>query len=160
MTAGDDDWPEVAGNLVKARKSWGWLSSILSREGADKRVSGNFFKAVVQAVLLFGAETWMLTPRVERALEIFMHGDARSITGKQPRRRGGGKWTYPHLKEAVREVGFEGIRKAVTRRQNTVAQYITTRPVMDLCERATQRVGVRASRRWWNQEGIDLKAET
>ena len=25
MTAGDDDWPAVAGNLVKARKSWGRL---------------------------------------------------------------------------------------------------------------------------------------
>ena len=43
MTAGDDDWPAVAGNLVKAQKSWGRLSQILSREGADKRVSGNLF---------------------------------------------------------------------------------------------------------------------
>ena len=41
MTAGDDDWPAVAVNLVKLRKSWGCLSRILSREGADKRVSGN-----------------------------------------------------------------------------------------------------------------------
>ena len=31
MTAGGDDWPAVAGNLVKARKSWGRLESILSR---------------------------------------------------------------------------------------------------------------------------------
>ena len=29
---------------------------------------GNFFKVVVQHVLLFGAETWVLTPRIERAL--------------------------------------------------------------------------------------------
>ena len=28
MTAGDDDWSAVAGNLVKSRKSWGWLSHI------------------------------------------------------------------------------------------------------------------------------------
>ena len=42
MTAGDDNWPAVAGNLVKARKSWGRLSGILSREGADRRVSGIF----------------------------------------------------------------------------------------------------------------------
>ena len=34
MTAGDDDWPAVAGNLKKARRSWGWLSRILMREGA------------------------------------------------------------------------------------------------------------------------------
>ena len=67
MTAGDDNCPAVVGNLVKARKSWGRLARILTREGADKRVSGNFFKAVVQSVLLFGAETWLLTPRIERA---------------------------------------------------------------------------------------------
>ena len=48
LTAGDDDWPVVAGNLEKARKSWGRLQRILSREGEDKRVSGKFFKAVVQ----------------------------------------------------------------------------------------------------------------
>ena len=34
MTAGDDDWPAVAGNLKKARRSWGRLSRILEREGA------------------------------------------------------------------------------------------------------------------------------
>ena len=47
MTVGDDDWLAVVGNLVKAQKNWGRLSRILSREGADKRVLGNFFKAVV-----------------------------------------------------------------------------------------------------------------
>ena len=44
-------------------------------------MSGNFFKAVVQAVLLFRAETWVLVPRIERALESFMHGAAYRITG-------------------------------------------------------------------------------
>ena len=46
MTAGDYNWPAVVGNLVKSRKSWGRLSQILSQEGVDKRVSGNFFKAM------------------------------------------------------------------------------------------------------------------
>ena len=40
--------------MEKARKSWGKLQGILSREGATKRVSGNFFKTVVQQVMLFG----------------------------------------------------------------------------------------------------------
>ena len=43
ITAGDDDWPLVVSNLVKAWKIWGRLSRILSWEGADKRVSGKFF---------------------------------------------------------------------------------------------------------------------
>ena len=57
MTAGDDNWPAVAGNLQKAQRSWGRLQRILRREGATPRISGYFFKAVVQQVLLFGAET-------------------------------------------------------------------------------------------------------
>ena len=97
MTAGDNNWPAVVGNLSKARKSWGRLSRILRWEGADARVSGNVFKAVVQAVLLFGAETWVLTLRTERAMESFQHRAARQITGRQPQRRRDERWTYPPL---------------------------------------------------------------
>ena len=50
----------------------------MSREGEDRRVSIIFFNAVVQAVLLFRAKTWVLTPRIERALESFMHRAAHS----------------------------------------------------------------------------------
>ena len=61
LTDGDDDWTAVAGNLVKARKSWGIQTGLLIMEGATKRVLGNFFKAVVQQVLLFGSETWVVS---------------------------------------------------------------------------------------------------
>ena len=57
LKAGDDDCRAVVGNLGKARKSLGRLSRILIREGADLKVSVNFYKVVAQAVLLFGAET-------------------------------------------------------------------------------------------------------
>ena len=53
MTTGDDDWHAVVGNLQMVRKSWGRLSQILSRKGADPKVSGHFFKAVTQEVLFF-----------------------------------------------------------------------------------------------------------
>ena len=93
---------------------------------------------------------------MELALDSFQNGAARRLTGRQPRRRGGGSWEYPPLKEAMREAGFERIRHSITRSQNTVAQYIATRPILNLCEQATQRLGARVSRRWWDQEGINL----
>ena len=55
------------------------------------------------------------------------------------------------------EAGFEGIGKYITRRQNVVAQYIATRPIMDLCERSDRRPGGRVYRRWWEQAGLDLE---
>ena len=57
LTSTDDDWPEVARNLQKARVTWGRLARILGQEGADPKVSRNFYIAVTQQVLLFGVET-------------------------------------------------------------------------------------------------------
>ena len=64
LTAGDDDWLAVVGNFGKARNSWGRLLRILRWEGADPKLSGHFYKAVLQEVLLLGAETWVLTPQM------------------------------------------------------------------------------------------------
>ena len=132
MTAGDDECPAVAGNLAKARKSWGRMQGILRREGATPRISGNFFKAVVQQMLLFGAETWVVTPKIERAMSPFLHGAARRLTGRQARREKNGEWHYPSLEGAMKEAGLTDIRTSILRRQNTVAQYIVTRPLLDL----------------------------
>ena len=134
LTAGDDDWLAVVDNLGKSRKSWGQLYLILSQEGADPKVSRKFYKAVAQSVFLFREYTWVLNLRIERALDSFQNRVARRITGEQPRRRQmNGSWEYPPLVEALREAGFKGIRKFFTRRQNTVAQYIATQLIMDLC---------------------------
>ena len=43
-------------------------------------------------------------------------------------------------------------------RQNTVAQFIATRPILGLCEVAVRRPGTKIPRRWWEQTGIDWKA--
>ena len=50
-----------------------------------------------------------------------------------------------------------GIRTSILRRHNTVAQFIATRPILDLCEQATRQPGARVSWWWWEQTGIDLK---
>ena len=137
LTDGDDECLAVVGNLGKARKSWGRLSRVLGREGADSKVSGNFYKAVAQAVLLFGAEKWVLTQRMDKALDSFQSRVARRLTGKQPRRKTDGIWDYPPLTEALGGAGLERIWNSITRRQNTVAQYIAMQPILDLYERAT-----------------------
>ena len=42
LTATDDNWPEVVGNLGKSRRSWGRLSRVLGREGAYPKLSRAF----------------------------------------------------------------------------------------------------------------------
>ena len=94
LTATDDDWPAVARNLYRARATWGRLARILGREGADPKLSRMFYIAVTQQVLLFGAESWVLTGKMEAALDAFQGRVARRLTGRTPRRGRDGKWKY------------------------------------------------------------------
>ena len=95
--ASDDDWLGVVGNLQKKRKKWARMLMILRKQGGDSRISGTFFKAVVQVVLIFGYETWVLTPHMVRMMRGFQHRVARWLTGKQPRQPSDGEWDYPTL---------------------------------------------------------------
>ena len=55
----------------------------------------------------------------------------------------------------MKEAGFKDVRTSINRKQNTITQYIATRPLMDLCERTTHIGGARVTMRWWDQKGID-----
>ena len=56
ITAGYNYWPVVVGKLERARKSWGRLSQILSREGADPKVSGMFLSGDAGSVVVRGGD--------------------------------------------------------------------------------------------------------
>ena len=60
------------------------------------------------------------------------------------------------MASAMEEAIFEDIGVYIQKRQNTVAQYIATRPIMDLCEQSVRRPGAWVYCRWWYQEGINL----
>ena len=147
LTNTDNDWPAVAGNIRKARANWGRLARILGQEGTDQKVSHSFYTAVTQHVLLFGAESWVLTKKMESALGVFQGRVARSLTGRQPRRGRDGKWFYPYLAGALKEAVFVRARTSVLQRHNTVAQFIATRPILGLCEVAERRRGKRVPQR-------------
>jgi len=153
----DVDWPAVVTNLKKARKTWGRMSRILGREGADAKISGTFYVAVVKQVLLTGSETWVVTPRILKALEGFHHRAARRISRKMPRRRPDGSWHYPPLAGALRDAGLAPISEYVARRQGTIAQYIALRPIFDVVTREEKQRGTSAPMCWWEQP-IDFEA--
>ena len=46
------------------------------------------------------------------------------------------------------EAVFQEVETYVSHLQNTVAQFIATRPIMDLCLAAERRSGSRVSKQW------------
>ena len=49
---------------------------------------------VSRAASIFGAESWVLTGKMEAALDAFQGRVARRLTGRMPRRGKDGKWQY------------------------------------------------------------------
>ena len=71
-----------------------------------------------------------------------------------PKRQRDGTWVYTPIGAALEMVGLEEIGAYIARRQNTVAQYISTCLIMDLCLVAEWRTGLNLYMRWWEHRTI------
>ena len=99
LTAADDNWKAVVGNIWKERKSLALLERILGWEGAIPLVSGMLFKAVVQAVLLFGLETRVTKPCIGKSMGSFQHRFPGGLQGDSRSNGGGGELGVPNAGE-------------------------------------------------------------
>ena len=112
---------------------------------------------MAQAVLLFGSETWVVTPHLGKALGGFQDQVARRLTGRLLRRKPGRKWVYTSAETAREEAGFLKMEDYIRRCQNTVGQYIATQSLLDLCEGSERALWEGVGMRWWKQVVINLE---
>ena len=100
-------------------------------------MSEKFYRAVVQKILLYGLETWVLSESMERKVEGVNTGILRQITGKQERQPRDGTWDTPGA-EGVREAaGTQSTRTCIGIQQATVAHWVALRPLFGVCARET-----------------------
>ena len=69
---------------------------------------------------------------IGRTLVGIHHRVAFKLTGDQPRKVLDGIWVYPLLAKVKAEACLNEVETYISRRQNTVSQYIITRSTMDL----------------------------
>ena len=72
-------------NLGRAQGKCGQLAKILGREGSDRIMMRRFYVVVVQAALLFGSETWVLNPWLEKSHKGFHQWSVWRIAGTVPK---------------------------------------------------------------------------
>ena len=51
----------------------------------------------------------------------------------------------------MEEAVFDKIGAYILKRQNTVVQYIATRPILDLCKNMVRKPGAWIASIWWEQ---------
>ncbi len=110
-----------------------------------------FYKATVQAVLLYGSETWSLLPSSLKGLEGFHIQAAWQMSGLRPEKKPNGSWTYPCTKEVLKAAGLETISHYMDVRRQTVANFIVNQPIFELCAGAVRKRGLPVRPFWWDQ---------
>ncbi len=145
----DNNTQAMRGNLKKARKSWGRVSCILRAENASPKVCGVFYIAIVQAVLLFGSETWKLSSLSLKILEGFHIRAACYMAGKMPTKNPNGTWTYPSSRDVLKAVGLQTIDHYIGTRRETIARFIVDRPLFVLCWDGNRKRGSARRTFWW-----------
>ena len=71
---------------------WGCIGKLLRRERADTSVLKKFYRAVVQEVLLFGADTWVLLAAMVKKFEGLHVGFLRQVTSMKVKSQKDGSW--------------------------------------------------------------------
>ena len=75
------------------RGTWARVGQVLRAENIPPWVAAKFYKAVVQAVLLYGSETWVLSKTALASLEGFhIRAAYRMAVRHKPRRGPGHGW--------------------------------------------------------------------
>ena len=100
------DWDFLYQNLWKARRWWRMLGKVVNKSGATVRVRGMFYKTVVQSVLFYGRDSWVVTGDMIKVLEVFHHWASRRIAGMTERRTTGGDWEWPPVDDALETSGI------------------------------------------------------
>ena len=84
-----------------------------------------------------------------KALEGFQIQVARRLTGQTLWRTTDRSWTYTLASATREEAVLLNMEEYIRRLQNTVAQYIAPRSLLDLCEGSDMDPGAQLGVRWW-----------
>ena len=82
---------------------------------------GIFNTEVVQVVLLYGSESWVVSPQIGKVLGSIHHQDIWRLMGHIPNTNGYETWRYLPLGPEVAEANIKKIENYSTRLQKTVA---------------------------------------
>ena len=86
---------------------------------------GYFYKAIVQAVLLYGAEIWVLLEHMLHILNLFHHQYAHYIDHEYVHQDLDDTWVTPHSSMVLEKCGLFSIAEYICYCKQTVMNFVT-----------------------------------
>ena len=148
----DDDLTAVESQLVKARGVWGRIGKIIKKKSlSNPRIMGIFYKVIVQTVLLYGAESWVLGTHARNKINSFHHRCSRFITGRHISLEGE-TWIYPSRVSTLAEADLLGVEDYIVSRKNTVREYAESTGIFNRCKMTEGHICRKNRLTWWKQD--------
>ena len=112
---------------------WRRLRTLILQEVAYPRLVEMFYRVVVQVVLMYGSDMWVILAamekKVERAYTVFL----RQMTVKQALRIGERMWETPGAEVVWEASGTQSAMTYIGRHQATVVQWVALQPIFEVC---------------------------
>jgi hypothetical protein len=155
----DDNIQAIRDQLQKARVTWAWVRQVLRIENVSPHVAATFYKAVVQAILLYGSKTWVLSRMTLARLEGFhIRAAYRMVKMHKPKWGPGRTWIHPRLVDVLQECGLKTMEEYIGIRWQTMAVYVATRLILHKCRQGERKRGAIPCL-WWSEQLMDLDIE-
>ena len=115
-----------------------------------------FYLTIVQAVLLYGADTWTVSLRDLQKLQSFHNRAARYMTGQHIRKVTDEIWNCPSSKEVMKKCQLFPIEIYLQQRRGTLRRYFDTfrEELIQQAMKCKQHSKGVNRILWWNQEYI------
>jgi hypothetical protein len=149
LTTDGNDNLAMAYNLQKAKKSWRRIQTILLHQGASPKTSSNFYKAVVQAILLYASETWNITDQQLTSLNGFHNKVTRHISDHRIRRihPSSDVWLYPDIEKARKATNIKQLSTYINVRKTNLLNWAQNRQSYQIARHLETTLGT--SHRIW-----------
>jgi hypothetical protein len=156
ITDEDEDLPAVERQITKARTTWRRIGKIIQKKtDSNPKVMATFYKAIIQSILLYGAESWTASTTIISKLNAFQHRCARHMVGKHIKLTKEGEWIYPSSKSTLDAAGLLTIKEYITKRKNTVSEYIKNTTIFNECKTTILSLQNSTQIVWWQTEKIE-----
>jgi hypothetical protein len=154
----DNNAQAIRQQLQKAWGVWAHVGQVLRGENTAPRIAAKSYKAVVQAILLYGSKTWNLTNSALARLKGFHVCVAYKMARTHhPKRGANGVLVYPKTTDVLEECGMTNITVYIQSCHQTIAMYVATRPIFKACLEGKQWQRS-MSRQWWWEKPMCLDA--
>ena len=125
---------------------------------ANPKIMSVFYKVIIQSVLLYGSESWVISNIMRKRLNSFHNRCTRYITGRHITMKND-IWEYPDTKKTLDLADLLKLEDYIEKRKNTIFGFAENLQLYKECELSSKINRGENNLVWWPENCIRFVTE-